>query len=305
MQRRPPGSISRVAVPVKALLNRFSFLVLLAFAATLMIVGRIEPEAVSGLRGVVVDAAAPVLDALSRPVESANRVVAEVEGLLALREENAELLRAVERLRRWELAARQLEHENAALRDLLSLRLESRPAFISARVIGDSGSAFVRTLLVNAGAGDGVERGQAAITGAGLVGRVVEVGRRASRILLVTDLNSRVPVLVEATRQRAVLAGDNSATASLQFMPRDAEIKVGARIVTSGHGGVLPPGLPAGVVSAVVDGVVRVQPLVDLGRVEYVRLLAWQGPRFEPVLPPAAGEAETAPDTAAVADTGR
>jgi rod shape-determining protein MreC len=304
MQRRPPGSISRVAVPVRALLNRFGFLALLGLAASLMIVGKIEPEAVSGLRGVVVDTAAPVLDALSRPVESGRRLVAEVEALVALREENTELLRAVERQQQWELAARRLEQENAALRALLNLRLDSRPAFISARVIGDSGSAFVRTLLVNAGAGDGVECGQAAITGAGLVGRVVEVGRRASRILLVTDLNSRVPVLVEATRQRAVLAGDNSATASLQFLPRDAEIEVGARIVTSGHGGVLPPGLPVGVVSEVVEGVVRVQPLVELGRVEYVRLLAWQGPRFEPVLPPAAGEAP-APGAAAVADTGR
>ena len=286
MPRRTSGSLSRVAVPVRALAHRFGLFLLLGAATTLMVVSKADPNSVSQLRTGIVDTAAPILDALSRPVESGKRIVAEVGGMLALRDENAELRLAVDRLRRWELAARSLETENAALRGLLNLRPESRPSFISARVIGDSGNAYVRTLLVAAGAGDGVRRGQAAITGDGLAGRVVEVGRRASRILLVTDLNSRIPVLIEATRQRAVLAGDNTDTARLTFLPGDIRIPVGARIVTSGHGGVLMPGLPVGLVSQVADGVVRVQPLADLDRLEYVRLMAWQGPRFE-AMPPA------------------
>jgi rod shape-determining protein MreC len=244
------------------------------------------------LRNGVVDTAEPVLDALSRPVESGNRIVAEIDGMLALREENAALHQAIDRLKRWELVARRMEAENAALRGLLNLRVGSRPSFVTARVIGDSGNAYVRTLLANVGAVDGIVQGQAAITGQGMVGRVVEVGRRASRVLLVTDLNSRIPVVIESTRQRAVLSGDNTETARLAFLPRDAQVAIGARVVTSGHGGVLMPGLPVGVVSAITDGVVRVQPLADLGRIEYVRLIAWQGPRFEALPEPAAPTAE-------------
>jgi rod shape-determining protein MreC len=285
MLRQPSGGLSRVAVPVKALLDRFGLLILALLSVTLMVVGKVEPQAANQIRVVVVTVASPLLDALSRPVESVNRMVQEGASFFALREENRQLLEAVERGKRWELSARQLEQENALLRTLLNYKLEPRPAFVSARVIGDSGSAYVRTLLVNAGAADGVAQGQAAVTGDGLVGRVVEVGRRAARILLVTDLNSRIPVIVEDTRQPAVLAGDNGPTATLAFLPRDAEVEVGARIITSGHGSVLPPGLPVGVVTSVVGALVRVQPIADLGRVEYVRLVDWQAPVFEPLAP--------------------
>ncbi len=285
MLRQPSGGFSRVAVPVRALLDRFGLLILAMLSVTLLVMGKVEPQAANQIRLIVVGIASPMLDALSRPVESVNRVIEEGAGFLALREQNRQLLQAVERGKRWELTARQLEQENAQLRSLLNYKMEPRPAFVSARVIGDSGSAYVRTLLVNSGANDGVAQGQAAVTGDGLVGRVVEVGRRAARILLVTDLNSRVPVIVEDTRQPAVLAGDNGPTATLAFLPRDAEIEVGARIVTSVHGSVLPPGIPVGVVTSVVDALVRVQPIADLGRVEYVRLIDWHAPVFDP-LPP-------------------
>jgi rod shape-determining protein MreC len=296
MARRTTGSLISVAVPVRALAHRFGLFLLLITAMALMVVGKVDPDTAVGLRNGVVDTAEPILDALSRPVESGNRIITEIDGMLALREENAALHQAIDRLKRWELVARRMEAENAALRGLLNLRVESRPSFVTARVIGDSGNAYVRTLLANVGAVDGIVQGQAAITGQGMVGRVVEVGRRASRVLLMTDLNSRIPVVIESTRQRAVLTGDNTGTARLAFLPRDAQVTVGARVVTSGHGGVLMPGLPVGVVSSITDGVVRVQPLADLGRIEYVRLIAWEGPRFEAMPEPAApAAAESAP----------
>ena len=273
-------------MPVKALVDRLRLGLMLALlSVTLLVVGKVEPQAANQIRGVVIGIASPMLDALSRPVESVNQVIQEGTSFLSLREENRRLLEAVDRGKRWELSARQLEQENAQLRALLKLKSVPSPAFVSARVIGDSGSAYVRTLLVNAGANDGVAQGQAAVTGDGLVGRIVEVGRRAARVLLITDLNSRVPVIIENTRQPAVLAGDNGPTATLAFLPRDAEVEVGARIVTSGHGSVLPPGLPVGVVTSVVGALVRVQPIADLRRVEYVRLLDWQPPAFEPLTP--------------------
>ncbi len=288
MLRRPSVGVGRVEVPVRALLQRFGLLVLLALAGTVMVVGKVQPEAAHQVRAAVSDIAAPVLDALSQPVSSANRVVDEVVGFFALREENAALHQALERAKHWELASRRLEQENATLRGLLSLQVDRRPAFVSARVIGDSGSAFVRTMLVNAGAGDGIDTGQAAITGEGLVGRVVEAGRRASRILLVTDLNSRLPVVIESTRQPAVLAGDNSPLATLAFLPRDTEVRVGMRIVTSGHGRVIPPGIPVGIVTRIEGSLVRVQPVVDLSRVEYVRLIDWEAAPVEQVEQPPA-----------------
>ena len=140
-------------------------------------------------------------------------------------------------------------------------------------MIANSGGAYVRSLMVHAGSGNGVARGQAAVTGEGLVGRVSEVGSRAARIILVTDLNSRVPVVVEGSQQRAVLTGDNSERPCLHYLDVGAGIKVGDRVVTSGQGGVFPPGLPVGVVASLDGEAPRVEPYVELSQVEYLRIV--------------------------------
>src|SRR3546814_11384359 len=103
--------------------------------------------------------------------------------------------------------------------------------FVSAHVVGDLGGAFVRSVLVDAGARDNVEKGQAAVTGEGLAGRVFEVGHRAARVLLLTDINSRIPVVIERTRDRAVVAGNTSSL--LRLLYRSEERRVGKECVST------------------------------------------------------------------------
>ena len=266
-------SVTRLTVPLKGWVQRFAFVLLVAAGVGMLILGKADSSFVERLRLNIVDTAAPVLDALSRPVATATALVEEVRGLVALHGENARLREDNERLRHWEVVARKLEQENVAYRDLLNVVAEPRPAFVTARVIADSGGAFVRTVLLTAGARDGVRNGQAVVTGEGMVGRVVETGERSARVLLITDLNSRIPVVVESTRAPAILAGDNSDRQRLLFLPVNARVAVGARVVTSGQGGVLPPGLPVGIVASLDDGVVSVQPFVDWHMLEYVQVL--------------------------------
>lgn len=283
MRRWHGGYVTRVLVPAKILLQRFGFLALVIAGLTMMVLNRTENAAIEGVRTGVIDFFVPILDAVSRPVATVREIGAGIDEIWSVRAENQRLAEANARLRRWEAVARQLAAENIALRELLQLAPEARGAFISARVVGDSGSAFVRTVLINAGARDGVAKGQAVISGDGLVGRIVEVGVRSSRVLLITDLNSRVPVLLEGTRSRAILAGDNSETAFLDLLPPDAAVEMDARVATSGHGGLFQPGLPVGIVVSVEPSSVRVKPFVDLERLEYVRVIDWRAPEFTPM----------------------
>ncbi len=262
-----------MAIPVKGMLQRFAFLSLVLAAFGLLLLGRAETVLVERLRTSLTDVVAPVLDVLSRPVATVGGLVDDVRELVALRAENARLRGEVERAGAWHTVARRLEAENRALRDMLRFTSGPRMGFISARVIADGGGPFVRSVLLNAGARDGVKKGRAAVNGAGLVGRVSEAGHRSARVLLLTDMNSRIPVVVESTRLRAILAGDNSDRPLMVFLPEDAEVAPGERIVTSGHGGALPPGLPVGTVASAHDGSVRVKPFVDWDRLEYVRVI--------------------------------
>jgi rod shape-determining protein MreC len=165
---------------------------------------------------------------------------------------------------------------HAALRDLNRMVPDPALNYVTARVVGDPGGTFVRTVLINAGARDGIAKGQAAVTGDGLAGRIAEVGQRSARVLLLTDINSRVPVLVGDARDRAVLAGDNSNTPGLLYLGPTAKVQVGDRVTTSGHGGVFPPGLPIGVVAGVSDKGIRVSPFVDWAHLEILRIVDYE-----------------------------
>lgn len=266
----------RLASPVKAWVQRFAFLLLVAAALSIMVIGKSEIVAVERVRTTVTDAFTPILDLLTRPTDVFVEWVDNLRELSDLRAENARLRAEQDRLMHWQSAARQLEAENQALRDLT--RLVPRPdiGFVSAHVVGDLGGAFVRSVLVDAGSRDGVVKGQAAITGEGLAGRVFEVGNRAARVLLLTDINSRIPVVLERTRDRAVVAGNNSEQLRLLYLDPEVEVEIGDRVVTSGHGGAIIAGLPVGVVTSVGDMGVRVQPFVDWDRLEYVRILDYE-----------------------------
>ena len=272
--------VLRLAFSPKAIAQRFALALLIAAALALMILSRADTGAVERLRLGVTDAAAPILVAFSQPVAAVRRGVESVNQWTYLYRDNQRLREENERLRQWQVSARELERENAAYRALLSARNEPRVSSIATRVIADSGAPFVRTVLFASGTRDGVQNGQALVTGEGLVGRVVAAGRRASRALLLTDFNSRVPVVVESSRHRGVLTGDNTAHPKLGFLPANARVAIGQRIVTSGDGGLFPPGIPVGVIAAIGDGGVRVQPLVDWDRLEYVRVLRFDLPRI-------------------------
>jgi rod shape-determining protein MreC len=154
----------------------------------------------------------------------------------------------------------------------LSAAPEGGAKFVTARVIAGSGGAFANTLVIDAGSSGGIKKGQAVLTDRGFVGRIAQVSSRSSRVILLTDFNSRVPVLIESSRGRAILVGGNTRRPRLIHVAPGARITPSDRIVTSGHGGAFPPGLPIGVVAAVSDGGVTVQLFADYGRLEFVKV---------------------------------
>jgi rod shape-determining protein MreC len=256
--------------------QRFILVSLVIAGFAFMLLGKSDVVLVERMRATIADVAAPVLDAATHPVDAFSRGLTNIQELFALRSENARLRREVARLRAWHATAQALAAENKSFRSMLNYKGPPRDSFITSRVIADGRGPFVKSILVNAGTRDGTAKGQAATAFGRLVGRVTLAGARSSRVLLLTDLNSRIPVIVADTRTRAILVGDNSPLPRLGFLPEKAGLKEGQRVVTSGHGGVLPPGVPVGRIVAGADGTYRVQPLVDLDRLEYLQIIRFK-----------------------------
>lgn len=270
--KQPSASPSRLG-HIRSLVARFALVLLVGASFALMLLGKADILLVERFRTTATDAVAPAIDMMSRPASSVAEMVDNVRELIGIREENRRLRQENERLLRWQTTARQLETQSEALKSLLNFVPEPQSSFVSARVVADTGGSFAQSLLVTAGEQDTVEKGQAVMSGEGLVGRISEAGRHSARVLLITDINSRIPVMVGNAGQRAILAGDNSDRPRLLFLKALQSIVPGDRVVTSGDAGAFPPGLPVGVVTAVNDSDVKIEPYFQRDRLSYVRII--------------------------------
>ncbi len=274
------GGTRRLTVPVRALIARLSLFLLFSSTVALFVLSRAENATLSQFTNTVVAATAPLLDVLSRPVDAFHDLRDWAGNVVFLYDENRRLREQNARLRQWEAVARRLEQENDRFRAFLGVTRDQASSSVITRIIGDSGGSYVRAALLNGGRRDGVGEGQAVVGVRGLVGHVVAVGRHSARALLLTDLNSRIPVMVENSGFRAILTGDNSPMPRLSFLEVGAQLRPGDRIVTSGDGGLLPPGIAVGQVVASGAGD-RIKLFADADRLEFVRVLNYVAPRVE------------------------
>ncbi|WP_142847274.1 rod shape-determining protein MreC [Telmatospirillum sp. J64-1] len=277
MKQHSGSPVGRLA-HLRLLVQRFAFLALVGAAFGLMLLGKADMVLVERMRMSVADALAPVLDVMARPAAGIADIVENVHELANLRAENARLREENAKLLHWQTVARRLDAENRILAEKLNYLPDPEAAYITARVVADTGGTFVHSMLINAGARNGVRKGQAVMSGEVLVGRIASVGQTSARVLLLTDLNARVPVVIESSRVKAILSGDNSDRPRLSYLSGDPlagppSVAPGERIVTSGHGGAFPPGIPVGVVASVTDGVARVQPFIHRHELEFVTVV--------------------------------
>lgn len=256
-----------------ALLFRATPAVLVLMALTLMVLHRANTLPVERLRVAVMDAVTPVLVMISAPVSTFVGSLDGVSTMRGLKAENIQLKEENVKLQQWYEAALKLQAENQSLKDLLNVKADPTLSFVTARIVSDAGGSFVKSFLLPVGTADRVQKGNAVMSGQGLVGRVTEAGDQSSRVLLITDLNSRIPVIIQNTRTKAILAGKNQNLMKLERLPPDSGMTIGTRIVTSGDGGQLPPDLPIGtIVSVDADGV-WVKPLSDISRLTHVQVV--------------------------------
>ncbi|MEM6620598.1 MAG: rod shape-determining protein MreC [Pseudomonadota bacterium] len=271
--------MARAPAKSEKALTRIVHRILLGLIVTvclvLLVLWRVDNPRLERVRMTVIDALAPSMAWVNQPIDFAWNFARDYRNFIGVYEQNRQLRREIQSLRAWRQRARALEEENAQLRALNNVQLAARTTFVTGDILADSGGPFLQSALVNVGRRDGVPDGAAAVDGRGVVGRVVGVGERASRLLLLTDFSSRVPVVIQPGGRRAVLSGDGTTAPRLEFVDGTDRVRAGDLIETSGDGGVFPPDLPVGRVVATQGGNWRAVLLADYARLEFVRLLRY------------------------------
>ncbi|MDG1532113.1 MAG: rod shape-determining protein MreC [Paracoccaceae bacterium] len=266
---RPPNKTQDYSGAIRRILIG----ILVFFLLAIFMLWRIDSVRVERLRSQIIDSVVPNFSWASAPVTGIMRMVDDFQAYDRIYNQNQELRRELQQMSAWKEAALQLEQQNAKLLDLNNVRLAPKLTFVTGVVIADAGSQFRQSVLLNVGARDGIIDGWAVTDGLGLAGRISGVGANTSRVLLLTDGASRMPVTVLPSGQQAILSGDSSPVPTLEFVEKPDLVRPGDSVVSSGDGGVFPNGLLIGHVVRLRDNRLRVRLSADYERLEFLRVL--------------------------------
>ncbi|NMC63091.1 MAG: rod shape-determining protein MreC [SAR324 cluster bacterium] len=202
--------------------------------------------------------------------------------LINVRQENEELRVQLKKLESEVVGLSNVEAENKRLSSLLGFVNEANLGGVVARVIGYSPSNWQQTATLNRGYLDGIDIDMAVVDGRGIVGQVIEVSPRTTKVLLATDPTSGVDALLQENRARGIISGTGRGRYTLQFLSREQQVRIGDRVVTSGVGGIFAHGLLIGTVADIKQNStgmfqeVEVSPSVDFSRLEEVLVLTYE-----------------------------
>ena len=247
------------------------FLILLCLV--LVFLGKLDLIAVRNIKAFLADFLAPVTYAFNKPVKEIAGVFEEVKSAGSLRNENIRLKSEIRRLKVVNSKFSSQELELLELRELIKAIPGNKNNIITGRAITAPGGIFANTVLINAGKKDGIKIGQPAISALGLVGYVVNVSMNTSRILLIIDINSMIPIYFTESNWPAVIQGQNGKLLRIRFLSSEAKLIDGEAIETSGHGGRLPSGINVGNIVKSFSGKYYVKPTVDFHRITYISIL--------------------------------
>jgi len=261
-------------------------ILVVALAVVVVLLGKAQGTLFDRMRARATDTMAPVLEKLRAPVAGFDRFFGSISEIFSVYEQNLKLKEENARLRQWRNVAIVLQGRVGRYQALLHAVPDPKMHAVLARVIGRANRPFLRTMILDAGRQDHALPGQAVMDARGMIGRVYLAGQRTSWVILLTDLNSRIPVAVAPGNIQAMMTGDNSTEPRLELVSRTVTLHAGDQVTSSGDGGLLPAGLPIGTVLSDGAGGWRVALLADAAASQDVEILNFSQPPETP--PPGA-----------------
>lgn len=258
---------------IRLLAKKFAIVILFLSAFVMMLINKTDTVILEKTSSMATDVVSPMIDVLVIPARGVARIYDYFKDLSKIHDENKRLRDENNNLLMISDKARALEIENKLLSNLLNYTPPPEAQYVTARVIAEEGDAFAHSIIAYTGNSKNIKKGQVVMSNSGVIGRVDKVGQMYSKIILITDINSKIPVIVERTRVRGILSGDNTNVPKMIFIPLSAELTTGDRIVTSGVAGVFPPDLPIGKISSIDKNNVKIKTFGNLERLEYVRII--------------------------------
>jgi len=262
-----------ISLALKPFSLRISLAFLLLFSLLLLFIGKSQAGIWASGRNLIAENVAGLIEIAASPINFSRQVSAYISDIAKVYDQN-KLLKSENAQMRSQLSeAASVQEENIKLRRLLKFSPAEHLSHISARVVGESSANYRNSAIISLAQNQKVKTDSAVVNESGLVGRIIEAGKKSARVLLLTDINSRIPIISQNSHEHAIAAGSGGDSLNLIYLPELSKIKVGEQIITAGDGGMLPQGLPVGVVTSIEKNSIKIKPFVDFYRLEYVSVI--------------------------------
>ena len=269
--REDVGIAIRSAFLRRGTQQRFSLFILIIFSVFLIFLETIETKPLNAVRSIVKDVIYKSAVAITFPTKIFSSSYDFFETHIKLYDNYNELIKENNELKNNVSKSDFLELENSQLRKLIEEQVASPSNFVSARVMLDKQSPYLNSFVINIGGNKKIKNGMAVLHGTNFIGRIVDVNFFSSRVLLVTDLNSKIPVLSGSPVTHAILSGHGINEPTLEYLPKNHTIQDGDKIFTSGKEGIFSPGIPIGE-AKIENQVVEVLLFSDLSQITFVNI---------------------------------
>jgi len=269
--REDIGIVIRSAFLTKGTKQRFSLFVLIILSIIFIFVETIETKPLNYLRSFIKDTIYRGSLVVSIPFKSFDNIAENINDHLDLYNNYSKLKIENDELKNNISKSDFLELENTQLRKLIEEQVSSSSSLVSARILLDKQSPYLNSFIINIGSNKNIKNGMAVLDGKNFIGRIVDVNFFSSRVLLVSDLNSKIPVISEPSAHHAILSGHGEKAPSLEYLPENHSIKDGDKVYTSGKEGIFSPGIPIGIVKMEKD-IIRVSLFSDLGQITFINV---------------------------------
>ena len=251
--------------------QRFSLFVLVVISIFLLFVEKIETKPLNYFRSVVKDVIYRGSEIISFPARSLGGSIDLLSSHINLYTNYNNLKKENDLLKDQILTSDYLTLENTQLRKLIDEQMVSYSNLVSSRVMLDKQSPYLNSFVINSGNNKNIKNGMEVLDGKNFIGRIVDVNFFSSRVLLVSDLNSKIPVIIESSENHAILSGRGTGNPTLEYLPEDHKVKPGHKVYTSGKEGIFSPGIPIGEV-IFEDNQFQVLLFSDLSQITFINV---------------------------------
>jgi rod shape-determining protein MreC len=266
------GIAVRSAFLTKGTKQRFSLIALIITSIILIFIENIESKPLNYARSFIKDTVYKGSQVVSFPLKGLSNITHITKNHFNLYDNYKELKIEHNKLKESISKSDYLELENNQLRKLIEEQVSSKSNLISARIMLDKQSPYLESFVINIGSNKGIKNSMAVLSGTNFIGRTVDVNFFSSRVLLISDLNSKIPAIIEPSANHTILSGHGKNEITLEYLPKNYDVNDGDKVYTSGKEGIFMPGIPIGEVM-IKNGIPTVSLFSNLNQITFINVM--------------------------------